>query len=129
MNERIKEIRVKAVNYTNELKPLGLTMWELTCNQKFAELLLRDVMETQKMGEWDREHLCLYYGLEYTPVMMKHPEYGDLYQLDEWDEAVDAGYFNSDDGSGYWATKTEYAHISCWDEMPVWATHILWFNK
>ena len=129
MNSRIEELANDSFAYAQTRHSQHSPELIRTFTSKFAELLIRDVMETRNMGESDREHLCSYYGLEYKPVMMKHPEYGDLYQLDEWDEAVNAGYFNSDDGSGYWATKTEYAHVSCWDECPEWATHILWFNK
>jgi hypothetical protein len=56
MNDRIKELRVEAVNYTNELKPLGLTMWELTCNQKFAELIVQDIITaTLFKARWHQE--------------------------------------------------------------------------
>jgi hypothetical protein len=42
VNPRFKELRVEAVAHTNSLKPLGLTAWELTCNQKFAELIVNE---------------------------------------------------------------------------------------
>ena len=61
--------------------------------------------------------------------MMKNPDYGDLFTADEWLEASDAGYFISDDGSGYWATEKEHSTVSCWSIKPDWATHVLWFNK
>jgi hypothetical protein len=118
MNERIKQL------YEQSQTDEG---WYDT--EKFTELLLLDVMELQCLSERERKEICLAYGIDYKPKMMKHPLYGALFAEDEWNEAVDAGYFNSDDGSGYWATKTEYAYFSCWNQRPEWATHVLWFNK
>jgi hypothetical protein len=63
MNERIKELRVEAVNYTNELKPLGLTMWDLTCNQKFAELLVKEcALQCNHNDDMDR--ILEHFGVE-----------------------------------------------------------------
>ena len=130
MNERIKAITGRVLD---EIVPETWTTLGYDkikqIQYRTAELLLLDVMELQCLSEWERQSVCSAYGLEYKPIMMNHPSYGDLFQLDEWDEYVKCGAFNSDDGSGYWATKTQYAHISCWDQMPDWATHILWFNK
>ena len=126
MNNRIKELEMLCYEERGDYHLGSIRQLNV---EKFAELLLRDVMETQDLDEWEREQLCELYGLDYKPTMMDHPEYGDLFSLDEWEKAMHAGWFNSDDGSGYWATKTQYAHVSCWDECPEWATHVLWFNK
>jgi hypothetical protein len=42
MNERIKEFRFLAVEYTNEKKPLGITKWNEIRDMKFAELIVRE---------------------------------------------------------------------------------------
>jgi hypothetical protein len=48
MNERIKEFRFKAAEYTNEQKPLGITKWNEIRDEKFAELIVRECHETIK---------------------------------------------------------------------------------
>ena len=42
MNERIKEFRFKAGEYTNEQKPLGLMKWNEIRDAKFAELIVME---------------------------------------------------------------------------------------
>lgn len=63
--------------------------------------------------------------------MRSHPGYGDLFNLDEWAEFVRCGAVTYDDGSGYWATATEYDEFAdvFFQAKPTWATHVLWFNK
>ena len=63
----------------------------------------------------------------------KLPDYGDLFTVEEWKEALQAGSYISDDGSGYWAKNGLMCHD--WDEevfastRPLDATHVMWFNK
>lgn len=44
MNERIKELMVEATNYTNELKPLGMALWTVIRDEKFAELMVKECL-------------------------------------------------------------------------------------
>ena len=63
----------------------------------------------------------------------KLPDYGDLYTVEEWKEALQDGSFISEDGSGYWVKNG----LMCrdWNEevfaatRPLDATHVMWFNK
>jgi hypothetical protein len=63
----------------------------------------------------------------------KLPDYGDLYTVEEWKEALQDGSFISEDGSGYWVKDGLMCHD--WDEevfaatRPLDATHVMWFNK
>lgn len=57
--------------------------------------------------------------------------YGDLFTIDEWNEAVGQGVFIPYDGTGYYGTDTEE-----FTEYPVFvttppeeATHVWWYNK
>lgn len=58
---------------------------------------------------------------------------GDVYLLKDFVENVKIGLFNEFDGSGYWATETHYDIESPFDfekpKRPIWATHVVWFNK
>ena len=44
MNERIKEFRFKAAEYANEQKPLGITKWNEMRDEKFAELIVDQML-------------------------------------------------------------------------------------
>ena len=64
------------------------------------------------------------------------PSFGDLMTLETFTKAVRVGGFIDYDGSGYYATLTEYAtnyHVKpsrlSSDKTPEWATHIIWFNR
>jgi len=58
-------------------------------------------------------------------------EYGRLMTLHGFQKSVAHNFFTSDDGSGCYATDTQYDPKSnVWThEVPSWATHVLWFNK
>lgn len=58
------------------------------------------------------------------------PEYAELMSLEEWQNAVEAGAFIPDDGTGYYATATKMNREACsFGPAPAWATHVAWFNK
>ncbi|NJL70805.1 MAG: hypothetical protein HC888_03950 [Candidatus Competibacteraceae bacterium] len=66
------------------------------------------------------------------PRSSKHPlpDYGDLFPIDEWKEAVKNGSFIPYDGTGYYATETEMdIDTDSFEPPPKWATHVAWFNK
>lgn len=58
----------------------------------------------------------------------------DVSTLEEWQEAVAAGFFSDCDGSGHWAKEVngqilmqrQYADIHV---PPADATHMVWYNK
>lgn len=61
--------------------------------------------------------------------------YGDIFTIEDFTNAVIAGAFITDDGVGYYGTETHYSY-----ECGVWhygipnaiqqgATHVHWFNK
>jgi len=60
MNERIKEFRFKAAEYANEQKPLGITKWNEKRDEKFAELIVRECVNSIPL---DMDHV------EYLRVM------------------------------------------------------------
>ena len=53
MNERIKEFRFLAAEYTNEKKPLGLTKWNEVRDMKFAELIVRECTHIIANQAWE----------------------------------------------------------------------------
>jgi hypothetical protein len=63
--------------------------------------------------------------------MMPIPNYGDLMLIQDFIECVQTQLFSPDDGVGYYATEKEYDEKACvWAvKSPVWATHVIWFNK
>lgn len=66
------------------------------------------------------------------------PDYGDLYEIDDFQKNCKYNYFIDYDGTGYFATEKEYDnlfYIKPSDivkkdfKKPYWATHVVWFNK
>jgi hypothetical protein len=53
----------------------------------------------------------------------------DIMTIKDWKKNVIAGYFNNDDGNGYWVKDG----LACRDEVfsskPEDATHMVWYNK
>ncbi len=55
--------------------------------------------------------------------------------LEEFKEEAKTGMYTDDDGHGVYATDTQRSNIYIdfhdilYDEVPEWATHVLWFNK
>lgn len=67
----------------------------------------------------------------------KREDYGDLFEIVEFTDAVRHTAFTDDDGTGYYATETlvsnVYArpsdiYVGNIDKTQPW-THIMWFNK
>lgn len=76
-------------------------------------------------------------------------EFADTFTLDAFKELVAAGCYNDDDGSGYYGSNffgkhvdhapgtLQQSNIACPPSNiaradfhhPVWATHVIWFNK
>jgi len=58
-----------------------------------------------------------------------------LMTVDDYRSAVESGAITNDDGTGYWATIGDVSdqavdpsnHPS--REVPIWATHVVWYNK
>lgn len=71
------------------------------------------------MGDNHKEHLSTL------------PDYGKLFPIDEWLNAVATGAFIPYDGDGYWATIDGMDKASdVWgSNKPDWATHVMWFNR
>lgn len=64
---------------------------------------------------------------EYDILNSYDPE---IFSAKEWKEAVQKGWYNEDDGSGYWGTPTHYDYEhSAFDINPNSATHVHWFSK
>lgn len=68
--------------------------------------------------------------------LVKQPDYGTLYTLDEFRNHVESGLFTDDDGSGVYATPTRMSaqgrgRVNLSDITPPSEifTHIRWFNK
>lgn len=39
------------------------------------------------------------------------------------------GMLSCDDGVGYWGTATHRSDLTTYTDKPVWATHVVWYNK
>lgn len=53
----------------------------------------------------------------------------DIYTVNEWEEAVLDGEFNSDDGSGYWVKDGLRSDDEVFSTPKLDATHVVWYNK
>lgn len=54
----------------------------------------------------------------------------EIFIADEWEQAVQKGWYNEDDGSGFWGTPTHYNYEhSAFHSRPHNATHVHWFSK
>lgn len=63
-------------------------------------------------------------------LMTDNPDFGDLYTVSDFDNIVEEGFINDDDGSGYYGTDTKHSRLEYFsNQKPDWATHVLWFNK
>jgi hypothetical protein len=70
---------------------------------------------------------------EQIVVFKKIPNYGDLFEIEDFLEQVKNNCFKPYDGEGNYATKNKISNIP-FDfnhdlDHPDWATHIVWFNK
>lgn len=57
----------------------------------------------------------------------------DVYTVEEFRNLMLDHSFVNDDGSGYFATREFYGKIEVFsvpfDQWPIWATHVVWYNK
>jgi hypothetical protein len=57
-------------------------------------------------------------------------DFADVMTAEEWKEAVDGGWFNNDDGSGYWVKDgKECKDAEVFHSPQLDATHVAWYNK
>ena len=53
----------------------------------------------------------------------------DLFTLTEWVQAIKLGLIAPDDGSGFWGTVKGESTVSCFEDKPAWASHVIWYAK
>lgn len=56
-------------------------------------------------------------------------DYGDLMTAEDWNQAVDEGYFTNWDGSGYWVKDGLESGDEVFGTPQLDATHVMWYNK
>jgi len=57
-------------------------------------------------------------------------DFADVMTAEEWNEAVSLGFFNNDDGSGYWVKDgKECIEAEVFHSPQLDATHVAWYNK
>jgi hypothetical protein len=49
--------------------------------------------------------------------------------IEEWNRAINDGYINDDDGSGYWVKDDMSCDDGVFSSTQEDATHVVWFNK
>lgn len=59
---------------------------------------------------------------------------GDVFTLDEFIECVEAGFFNSYDGDGYFHDGDNETNMNVWDDSWTWDDvkdypYVCWYNK
>lgn len=97
---------------------------------KLARLVMEDCIDAVGRDSHAAQIICKRFGIEWSPTMTDIRDGVELFTLTEWEKAMNEGWFNSDDGSGYWATTKQMAHAcSVWGPRPAWATCVAWFNK
>lgn len=63
-------------------------------------------------------------------VPIRRDDYDCRMTVEEFNHACNSGMITSDDGVGYFATKTHYSRShSAWSPRPPWAHYVLWLNK
>ena len=67
-------------------------------------------------------------GRKYDKAITKQT-YGDLMTVEEWNQAVDEGWFITTDGSGYWVKDGKECDDEVFSSEPLDATHVMWYNK
>lgn len=69
------------------------------------------------------------------PNLVQIPDFADVIPIQEWLMGVNMGFYNSDDGDGFWATKTHQLKdddFNIWQDVanhPSWTTHVAWYDK
>jgi hypothetical protein len=126
MNKLIEQL-AKQASATRKHVP---AVWQFYDNElvKFAELIVQECCNG--LGLEDAIEVMEKFGIKQVPEMVPHDEFGELMTASEFDSDVEYKVFTPDDGSGYWATSTEMSKLSVWSfDKPVWATHVMWYNK
>lgn len=57
------------------------------------------------------------------------PDYGDLFDLAQFNEMRESGMITEDDGQGYWARDGKMSDDEVFSSSVDDATHVVWFNK
>jgi len=55
--------------------------------------------------------------------------FGDLFTIEEWNEAIETGWITNWDGSGYWVKDGKESDDEVFSTPQEDATHIAWYNK
>ena len=53
----------------------------------------------------------------------------DVMSVEDWEAAVDDGFFHNEDGSGYWVKNGLACRNEVFSSEPLDATHMVWYNK
>jgi hypothetical protein len=95
------------------------------------------------MSNEDKEAQYVPYEPDWSPpgdqklAFSEHPDYGDLFTMEEFIDDCDSGCMTDYDGTGRLATAQQVSnvYVSPSDfeyegvKAPEWATHVMWFNK
>lgn len=120
--------------------------FELMCRSAF---LLKDYLKTFEKDDYARysvsdtiDNLVKQIQFEWVeqcknPTFKDIPDYGDKMTVKDWIDCVNSGGFIDYDGSGCLSTDKFRSDISISPsdvtffkvEIPMWATHVIWFNK
>lgn len=57
------------------------------------------------------------------------PDFADVMTVQEWQEAVEDGWFINDDGSGYWVKDGKESDDMVFADPQLDATHVSWYHK
>lgn len=69
-------------------------------------------------------------GVHLTVISKADEDYCEVMTTSDFYNMVDHNLLNPYDGSGYWANSNGYDRNSdCFGAQPIWATHVVWFNK
>jgi len=53
----------------------------------------------------------------------------DIYTIEEWENVVNEGFINNNDGSGYWVKDGFKSNDEAFSTRRLDATHVTWYNK
>lgn len=93
----------------------GVSAHAASTQARIAEQALRAALDAQQLA-----------GTKFTPI----EDCCDHMPIEEFLDFVSCGSIASDDGIGYYATKTHESNVDCFTQpAPAWATHVTWYNK
>jgi len=114
-----KDLKLIKMNYSKTKELAIATEW---VNTNFPQSPFKERLVDVFIAGMNHEE-------PYRRVYDRRIAYGDLMTIEEWNRAINDGYINDDDGSGYWVKDDMSCDDGVFSSTQEDATHVVWFNK